>query len=135
MSRKNTPFFVTILSAVALILVVLNAIRLIAALLKWDLLLSLMPEPGPLYLLISGSLWALGWLGVYLGIYFSQSWSRPDYFIFTFLYISYYWLDRFFLQPINARSNATFSLALTLILLFLTVIILALPRRREYFYE
>ncbi|MCP4142151.1 MAG: hypothetical protein GY755_18055 [Chloroflexi bacterium] len=135
MNRKESPFFVTILSAVALILVVFNAIRFVTALLKWDLLLSLMPDPGPLYITITGALWALGWLGVYLGIFFAQRWSGTAFFVLSFLYTSYYWLDRLLFQPYTERSNAPFSLILSLLFFVSTTIILALPKSREYFYD
>jgi hypothetical protein len=133
MNRKESPFSVTILSTMALILVVFNAIRFVTALLKRDLLLSLMPVPGPLYITVTGALWALGWLGVYLGIFFAKRWSDTAFLVLSFLYASYYWLDRLLFQPETERSNALFALIVTLAFFTLTIIIFALPKNREYF--
>ena len=119
----------------ALILMVFNAIRFMTALLKWDLLLSLMPDPGPLYITITGAFWALGWLGVYLGIFFAKCWSGEAFRLLSFLYVSYYWLDRLVFQPHAERSNALFSLIVSLLFFVFTIILLALPKSREYFYE
>jgi hypothetical protein len=119
----------------ALILVVFNTIRFMTALFKWDLLLSLMPSPGPLYITISGALWTLGWLGVYLGVFFAKRWSGAAFLVLAFLYASYYWLDRLIFQPHIERSNALFSFSISLLFFVSAIIILALPKSREYFYE
>ena len=119
----------------ALILVVFNTIRFMTALFKWDLLLSLMPSPGPLYITISGALWTLGWLGVYLGVFFAKRWSGAAFLVLAFLYASYYWLDRLIFQPHIERSNALFSFLASILFFVFTIIILALPKSREYFYD
>ncbi len=119
----------------ALILVVFSAIRFVTALLKWDLLLNLMPDPGPLYIVITGAFWALGWLGVYLGIFFAKRWSGAAFLVLSFLYASYYWLDRLIFQPHAERSNAPFAFLASLLFFVSIIIILALPKSREYFYD
>ncbi len=135
MDRRKAPFSVTILSTMALILVVFNAIRFVTALLKWDLLLSLMSDPGPLYIVITGAFWTLGWLGVYLGIFFAKRWSGTAFLALSFLYASYYWLDRLVFQPHTERSNAPFAFLASLLFFVSIIIILALPKSREYFYD
>lgn len=129
----KVPFFVTILGVVALILVVLNAIRFGIALSQWDLILGFMPQPGPAYIAVTGLLWALCWLIAYLGIYLEWKWGGVAFVLLAFLYTSYYWLDRFFYQPHAERSNALFVFITILLFLISSIIIFALPKSRAYF--
>ena len=133
MNKKKAPFFVTILGYLALILTMFNAIRFGTALAKWDVILDFMPQPGPIYIAATGLLWALCWLTVYLGIKLARKWSGIAFLALSFLYASYYWLDRLFFQPPTERSNAIFFSVAIFSSLILTVIILALPKSRAYF--
>ncbi len=129
----KVPFSVTILGVVALILVVLNTIRFATALSQWDLILDFMPNPGPAYIAATGLLWALCWLIVYLGIYLEWKWGGVAFVLLAFLYVSYYWLDRFFYQPHAERSNALFVFITVLLFLINSIIVFALPKSRAYF--
>ena len=117
----------------ALTLLVFNAIRFGTALIKWDLLLDFTPMPGPAYIAATGLIWALGWLIAYLGIEFAWKWGGVVFLLQSFLYMSYYWLDRLFFQLPVERSNALFVFVTTFFCLLFIVIILALPKSRAYF--
>ena len=133
MNKKKTPFFVTILGSIALILTVFNAIRFGTALSQWDLILAFASSPGPLYIALTGLIWALGWLIAYLGIEFAWKWGGVVFLLLSFLYASYYWLDRLFFQLPAQRSNVIFAFIVTFLFLVSTVIILAFPKSRAYF--
>ena len=132
---KKTPFSVTILGGLALIFMALNTVRFGVALVEWDLLLEFMPQPGPIYIAATGLWWALCWLAVFLGIELARKWSRVAFLLISFLYASYYWIDRFLFQPHAERSNTIFVFIATFFSLVLIVIILALPKSRAYFEE
>ncbi|HIE25244.1 MAG TPA: hypothetical protein EYP74_04510 [Anaerolineales bacterium] len=129
----KAPFFVTILGVMALILVVLNATRFGTALVQWNLILDFMPKPGPAYIAATGLLWASCWLIIYLSIQLAWRRGGVAFLLLSFLYASYYWIDRFFLQPHAERSNALFAFIATLLFLIGSMIILALPESRAYF--
>lgn len=133
MNKKKAPFFVTILSYLALILTMFNAIRFGTALAKWDSILDFMPQPGPIYIAATGLLWALCWLTVYFGIKLAWRRSGIAFLALSFLYASYYWLDRLFFQSSAERSNALFVFIAISLFLISTIIILALPKSRAYF--
>jgi len=130
---RKTPFFVTLLGVVALTLMALNAVRFGTALVQWHLILDFMPNPGPAYIAVTGLLWAVCWLTVYIGIELARKWGGVSFLLLSFLYASYYWLDRFFFQSHAERSNALFVFIVTFLFLVGTIAILALPKSREYF--
>ncbi len=132
---KKPPFFVTILGIVALIFMVLNAVRFGMALAEWQLILDFAPIPGPIYIAATGLLWALCWLIVYLGIQLEWAWGGVSFLLLSFFYASYYWLDRLFFQPHAERTNALFVFIATILSLVGIILILALPQSRMYFSE
>ncbi|MBT3321549.1 MAG: hypothetical protein HN392_04610 [Anaerolineae bacterium] len=130
---EKAPFSVTLLGILALILMLFNATRFGVALAKWQLILEYMPEPGPIYTAATGLLWAFCWLIVYLGIELAWRWSGVAFLLLSFLYASYYWLDRLFFQLFAERSNALFAFIATVLCLSGIIFLLALPQSRAYF--
>ena len=131
-SRKR-PFPVTLLAFGVLILTVFNAVRFGSALAQRDILLDLMQRPGPLYIAMTGLIWTLGWLTVYLSIYIGLKWVRPMVLVISIFYTIYYWFDRLLIQTTVERSNTTFAFILTFLCLAFVLIVLVLPKSRSYF--
>lgn len=131
-SRKR-PFLVTFLALGVLILTVFNAVRFGSALAQWDLILDFMPLPGPIYIAATGLIWTLGWLIVFLSLYLGWKWARQTTLTIPVFYTIYYWFDRLVFQAAVERSNTTFAIIATFLCLAFVVIILALPKSREYF--
>lgn len=127
------PFPVTLLASGVLILTMFNAVRFGSALAQWELILSLMRRPGPIYIAVTGLVWALAWLIVFLGLWFGSNWARPATLSIAILFSAYYWIDRLVYQSEVARKNLVFSLGVTIFFLLSAVIILLLPGSRKYF--
>lgn len=133
MKNDRRPFFVTLLALGVLPITVLNTVRFVFALAKWNLLASFMPQPGPFYIAATGLVWTLGWLTVYIGLWLGLKWARPVMFATTGLYIAYYWIDRLAYQSAVARSNEPFALSATFVFLLVTAFVLFLPGSRKFF--
>ena len=131
--KKNAPFFVTILGVMALTLTALNAIRFGTALAQWQLIQDFMPKPGPLYIALTGFIWAFGWFLVYLSVEFRLKFWRVVIMPVPFFYIFYFWLDRFILQNSVIRTNTKFSAIVTFVFLAFVIILFAFPKSRAYF--
>jgi len=131
---RKRPFLVTLLALGVLILMVFNGVRFGSALAQWGSLLDFMPRPGPLYIAATGLIWTLGWLIVYLGLYYGWKWwACPTALAVSAFYAIYYWADRLVFQTAVERSNVTFAFITTFLCLAFVVIVLALPKSRAYF--
>lgn len=131
--RIKRPFRVTLLACSVLLLTFFNAIRLGAALAKWDLILDFMPHPGPLYIALTGLFWTLSLLGVTLSIWLGWKWARLTTFVLIALYLIYNWLDRLVYRMAVPRENQGFVLIATLVFLFFTAFALFSPGSRFFF--
>ena len=129
--RRPVP--VTLLAWGVLILTMFNVVRFSTALAQWDLILSFMKRPGPIYIALTGLIWGLGWLIAFLGLWFGSRWARTVTLSIAILYSTYYWIDRLIYQSEGARKNLSFSLSLTIFFLISTAVILLLPGSRKYF--
>ncbi len=127
------PIPVTLLAWGVLILTMFNAVRFGSAVAQWDMIVSLMERPGPIYIAVTGLIWALCWLIVFLGLWFGSRWARHMALIMAILYSSYYWIDRLIYQSEVARKNLAFSLSVTIFFLISTAVIMLLPGSRKYF--
>ena len=132
MNRPKRPFLVTMLAVSVLILTAYNAVRFGAALAQWTFLTGVMPNPGPLYIAVTGLFWSLGLLGVTLNLWFGWKWVRPITALGLLLYTAYYWLDRvlFSAQP---RENWLFVVALMIFFFLFAALALNLPGSRKFF--
>jgi len=133
MNKEKRPFLVTLLCLGVLILMIFNGVRLGSAIAQWDLLLDLMPRPGPLYIVATGLIWTLGWLTVYLSLYLVWQQSLLIVLAVSILYAIYYWFDRLVFQALVERSNIVFALVAIFLCLTFVGIVLALPKSRKYF--
>jgi hypothetical protein len=117
-SSRKRPTRVTLLAWLVLSLTAWNGLRLISAIVQWDLLREYAPLPGPFYIAASGAFWFLVGLPLVWGLLRGKSWSRTMVIIAAVCYAGWYWFDRLTLQ--FPRPNWPFALAVSLLLLGFT---------------
>jgi hypothetical protein len=90
------------------------------------------PRPGPFYIGLTGAIWTF--IGLFLLWSFIRraSWSRISFLIAGFIYGSWIWLDKLFIQP-QLRLNWPFDLLVTLILLGFTIAVVLDPQNKIFF--
>lgn len=120
MSNRR-PFGVTLFLWMVLILSVWGAIRLFAALRWWDVLYEFDASLSPLYLSITGAGWVLAGGVLLWSIWSGKAWARWAIPISIGLWLAEYWIERLFFQA--PRANLPFMLALSTLLLILTIAI------------
>ena len=128
MTRR--PATVTTFLSLVLCLTAWNAVRLIAALFNWNLLREFAPRPGPVYILITASFWALSGFALWQALRRRRV-SRPrGPFLFVLAYAVWWWADRLLFQ--SSDANWPFALIVTLLLCAWAGILLFHPRTRDY---
>lgn len=121
MSKR--PASVTTLMWLVFILIVWNAIRLGASIVNWDLLADFAPCPGPAYIAGSGFIWILCGLATCILLHRRNPRAHLATAAFAITYVIWWWADRLILQQ-QAQANWAFSLALTGIVIILTIILI-----------
>src|SRR5512139_2183679 len=109
------PVFVTILCILVLIITVWNGVRWYSALSSWSVLSELGAYPGPLYIALTGLVWAVSGLALSWGLWFGRRWARIAGWAYIVLYLAYFWADRFFFRPAEHAQNYALLLVLQLI--------------------
>ena len=133
MNQTNRPFSVTLLALGVLCVTVLNAVRSGTAVLNWNLLSSFVPSPSPFYIFLTGLVWTLVGLLIYVGLWLGHPWARRWTVLVTIMYVIYYWFDRLVFQNAVPRTNWPFALLVTLLWLIFTAGTLLLPASRKFF--
>ncbi|OGO37466.1 MAG: hypothetical protein A2W35_14085 [Chloroflexi bacterium RBG_16_57_11] len=134
-SRPRRPFGVSLFALLVLILAVLNLLRLIQTIQKWDLLTAILPF-SPIYLLLSGLLWAVvgfpfAW-GIWRGWHSAYQLSA----VFLVVYSLYLWADRLLLPVYPERlDNWLFVAALNILILAWSLWVLTRPKAMVFFGE
>jgi hypothetical protein len=133
--RKRRPFGVTLFSLLVLSFAVLNLLRLIQTIQKWDLLTVLLPF-SPIYLLLSGLLWTvvgfpLAW-GIWRGWRLAYLLSPVVLIVFSL----YLWADRLLLSVYPERlDNWPFAAVLNILILAWSFWVLTRPKAKIFFGE
>ena len=134
--QAGRPFRVTLLALGVLIIASLNLLRLIQAVVQWDFLVSL-PGFSPLYLAVSGFIWAATGFPLVWGLWLGRPWAPRATQLFSVGYVLYFWLDRVFLtdDPLipAGSSNLFFLIGLSVVVLVLIFGIFSTPRSRAFF--
>lgn len=118
------PLPVTILAALVLLLTAQSAVRFGAALWNWPTLAMYAPQPGPLYIALTGLFWmAAGSLTLY-GLLFPMRRAHTTALAFCLTYPLYIWLDRLFIQADPLRPNLPFALLATAVWLVFSTLTL-----------
>jgi hypothetical protein len=127
------PVTVTIMAVFVLIIPVMNLIRVWAAFEHWETLTGLEVHPGPLYITLTGIFWVIAGSWLFWMIWNGQPKARISGLILTGLYVIYYWIDRLVFQNHISRENTPFTLGMTILVVFYTVLSLSLPANQAYF--
>ncbi|MBI5296654.1 MAG: hypothetical protein HY869_14345 [Chloroflexi bacterium] len=115
---SSPPFRVTLLTWTVLSLTVWNIFRLWTAIAWREVVGEFAPQPGPLYIGLTGALWALLGFLLLWGLAGRKSWIPRLLIGCAAAYTLWYWADRLFLQ--TERANWPFTLIVNLLLLVLT---------------
>lgn len=110
-----------------LLLTVWSLFRIWGAFAWRDTLTEFVAKPGPLYIGLTGALWAALGVTVLWGLEFRENWTPRLLTGSAIAFSLWYWTDRLFLQA--DRANAPFTLAVNL-LVFIPII---LTTRTNYF--
>lgn len=115
---SSLPFRATLLTWTVLSLTVWNIFRLWTAVAWREVVGEFAPQPGPLYIGLTGALWALLGLLLLWGLAGKKSWISRLLIGSSAAYTLWYWTDRLLLQ--TERANWPFTLIVNLLLLVLT---------------
>jgi len=131
--KPSRPKSVTLLAGVVLILAGLNIVRLIQSLLQWDFLRALLPV-SPVYLAVSGLVWGLAGLVLFVGLWLGQPWAPGLARWGSLVFFFYHWLDRLlFENPATWRFKTSFYIGVTVLTLGLVFWILSRSKVKSFF--
>jgi hypothetical protein len=133
--KPRRPLGVTLFALLVLTFAVLNLLRLVQAIQKWDLLAGFLPIT-PAYLVLSGLLWTV--LGFPLALGLWRGW-RLAYLLSPVAllgYSLYLWADRLLLSGYRERQgNWLFVAGLNILILAWSFWVLTRPKAMAYFGE
>jgi len=132
-SRPPRPKRVTLLAVGVLIITSLHLLRLIEAIRQWQFLSDL-PDVSPLYLALTGLIWASTGLLLFWGLW--RGHARAARFApgFLLVFALYYWLDRIVIANRSVSlTNWPVTAALTIVGLAYTFWALRARASRDYF--
>ncbi len=114
-TRPKRSAVLIILSIVTLLISMLGWLRLLVAIGDWDYLGEVAPAVLPVYLAISGMIWALIGMVSAVGIWFRRRWALILLGCAVASFTVWYWMDKLLLSANpEAISNWGFSLVLTI---------------------
>lgn len=114
------PFGVTLLLWLVLSLSAWGAVRWLAALRWWDVLVEFGARLSPLYLSITGAVWVLAGAVLLWGLFSGKRWTRLAIPVSVFLWLVEYWMERVFFE--TPRPNLPFAILASLLLLTVTLV-------------
>ncbi|MDQ2691585.1 MAG: hypothetical protein M3Y68_06110 [Chloroflexota bacterium] len=114
------PFGVTLLLWLVLTLSAWGAVRWLAALRWWDVLVEFEARLPPWYLALSGAAWVLVGGALLWGLFMGKRWTQPGIPISICLWLLQYWIERVFFQ--SPRPNLPFAILASLLLLTVTLV-------------
>ena len=126
------PLRITLALWLVLTITAWNAARVWSSLTLRDVLERYAPWPGPLYVGLTGAIWAAGGLLILGGLWRRASWSPAGLGLAAFVYAAWAWLDRLLVRP-RIGSDWPFSLVTTALLLAFTAAVALHPGNRKYF--
>ena len=128
----SRPWSVTLLAVAVLIMTTLNLIRGWQAIAQWEFLVELLPIT-PLYQVLSGLIWSLVWLPLFLGLWLGWAWASQATLYAVLAYSVYHWLDRFLISVERSNMNLLFSVVVNLALILATYLILSRRKTLAFF--
>ena len=137
-AKPRRPFGVTLVALLVLIIASLNLLRFALSLLQRQFLGSL-PGVSPLYLALTGLVWASIGLALFWGLWRRKRWAPSGVGWGALLYAVYDWLDRIFfsgwLKSRQPPANLAFTAGLTLVTLAFIIWTLSRPKNKAIFGE
>ena len=127
---SKRPFGVTLLQWLVLILSAWGAIRFLAALRWWEVLIEFDARPGPLYLAITGTAWAVAGIILFWGFASRKSWSQSAVLSAFAGWQIEIWIERVSFQ--SPAQNLPFALAVSCFLAGV-IIVTTLHRSTRYY--
>jgi len=118
------PFPVTLLAFAVLFLAVLNGVRFGAAIINWNILTAYTPQPGPIYITLTGLFWCLAGFLTFMAIWLMKPIGWYAGWLFCLSFTASYWLDRLIIQSNPARSNIPFAIGVTIFFIIYTLLTL-----------
>lgn len=128
--KSKTSFRVTLLMLAVLTLTAWNAVRVWTAFAWRETLMEFAPQPGPLYIGVSGALWVVVGLSVLYALVQKKAWAPRLLVGAASAYTLWYWSDRLILQ--TGRDNWPFTLTVNLFLLVLVFFTIKYLQREAY---
>jgi hypothetical protein len=129
---RRRPLSVTLLALGVLTLAGINLLRFVVSLQQWDFLDSLLLVH-PLYIAVTGIVWALAGLTMTYGLWFGKGWAVRGTQAITLLYSLYYWLDRLLFATSSGGYNWIFTLGVNILMVLLVFWILSNRKARAFF--
>lgn len=128
----HRPFYMWVLLAILALFALINALRLRSALATWDSLTAFGTQPGPLYIAVTGGVFAVAFL-IAAGVLVVR-WRRARWpvTVAVVVYAAWYWIDRVIFNSDGRLENTPFLVCLTaFLLLFALSSVWALPNGRD----
>jgi hypothetical protein len=117
-TRQKRSAVLIILSLVTLSISLLGWLRLLVATGDWDYLREVAPAVLPVYLAISGMIWAVIGMVSAVGIWFRKRWSLILLACAVASFTIWYWMDKLLLSANpETITNWAFSLVITICIL------------------
>jgi hypothetical protein len=133
LQNPSRPPEVKLLVLIILWLTLWNFLRLIQAIRFWDILAQYRPHAGPLYLALSGGIWALIGLVIALVVWQGKFWAWSVTLGAMIIYGAWIGFDRFIIQ--SSHGNELFTLILTVTLLIFILLLLSLKNVRDFYHD
>lgn len=135
-SWLRRPRSVTFLSLFVLICSGFYLTRVFVILRSWSFWEEQYLPYASYYLLVTGLVWGLIFLGLAAGLWFGKKGAGRILRAVTLVYLGYYWIERIFLsRNTPTTSNWPFLLGITLATLALIYWLLSRPAARQYLGE
>lgn len=131
--RKGFPFFLWVLIFGLLARAGMSGLRLEGSISQWEWLNTLGVKPGPLYIAVTGGVFALIFLVGVVGILTRQHWARHWVQGIAVIYALWFWIDRLVIAQSRTGFPGWFMAAATVVLLGFTFA--ALEASRSLFEE
>lgn len=131
MRISKRPFRITLVAWLVLISTALNLVRVATSLTWGEAIQSYAPQPGALYIGMTGGLWAILGLLILWALWGRKPWALRALLGGAWLYAAWSWTDRLVFES-TSTANWRFALLVTVLLLgFITGLGLD-QRSREY---
>jgi hypothetical protein len=130
--RIGLPLRITLVLLAVLIATAWNIVRAATSIAWGALLAKYAGQPGPLYIGLTGTLFAMVGLAILWAFWRRSGWAPAALIGGSWTYVAWGWLDRLIFQG-QSRANWPFAaVATALVLLWVTVV--ALDRRNRFYF-